>query len=80
MLAGLLITILYIFVYKGFFFIPGTNLLPDTPQGWIFGISPQGFGTIGALINVAVAMLVAKITPEPSKEIQELVERVRIPR
>ena len=80
MIAGLLTTILYIFVYKGFFFIPGTALLPDTVEGWMFGISPQGFGTIGAIINVAVAMIVAKMTPETPREIQELVESVRIPR
>lgn len=80
MIAGLLTTILYIFVYKGFFFIPGTALLPDTVDGWLFGISPQGFGTIGAIINVAVAMIVAKMTPETPREIQELVESVRIPR
>jgi cation/acetate symporter len=80
MIAGLLTTILYIFIYKGFFFIPGTALLPDTVEGWMFGISPQGFGTIGAIINVAVAMIVAKMTPETPREIQELVESVRIPR
>jgi cation/acetate symporter len=80
MLAGLGITILYIFMYKGFLFIPGTNLLPDTAEGWILGISPQGFGTIGAIINVVVAMIVAKNTSETPKEIQDLVESVRIPK
>ena len=80
MLAGLLTTVLYIFMYKGFFFIPGTNILPDTMEGWIMGISPQGFGTIGAVINVVVALVVAKMTPPPSKEIQDLVESVRVPR
>lgn len=80
MIAGLLATILYIFIYKGFFFIPGTALLADTVDGWMFGISPQGFGTIGAIINVVVAMVVAKMTAETPKEIQELVESVRIPR
>ncbi len=80
MIAGLLSTILYIFIYKGFFFIPGTALLADTVDGWMFGISPQGFGTIGAIINVVVAMVVSKMTAETPKEIQELVESVRIPR
>lgn len=80
MLAGLGVTILYIFMYKGFLFIPGTNLLPDTAEGWILGISPQGFGTIGAIINVVVAMIVAKNTSETPKEIQDLVESVRIPK
>jgi cation/acetate symporter len=80
MIAGLLATILYIFIYKGFFFIPGTALLADTVDGWMFGISPQGFGTIGAIINVVVAIVVSKMTTETPKEIQELVESVRIPR
>ncbi|MDY0320287.1 MAG: sodium:solute symporter family protein [Arcobacteraceae bacterium] len=80
MIAGLLATILYIFIYKGFFFIPGTALLADTVDGWMFGISPQGFGTIGAIINVVVAIVVSKMTAETPKEIQELVESVRIPR
>ncbi len=80
MIAGLLATILYIFIYKGFFFILGTALLADTVDGWMFGISPQGFGTIGAIINVVVAIVVSKMTVETPKEIQELVESVRIPR
>jgi cation/acetate symporter len=80
MIAGLLATILYIFIYKGFFFIPGTALLADTVDGWMFGISPQGFGTIGAIINVVVAIVVSKMTPETPQNIQELVESVRIPR
>jgi cation/acetate symporter len=80
MLAGLLTTVLYIFMYKGFFFIPGTNVLPDSAEGWLFGISPQGFGTIGAIINVVVAYFVSKSTPEPSQEIQDLVESVRVPK
>ncbi len=80
MLAGLGITVFYIFMYKGFLFIPGTNLLPDTVDGWILGISPQGFGTIGAIINVTVAMIVAKNTAETPQEIQDMVESVRVPR
>ena len=55
MLTGLTTTLLYIFAYKGFFFIPGTAIMPDTAQGWIFGISPGSFGAIGAVLNFAVA-------------------------
>ena len=80
MLTGLITTLLYIFLYKGWFFIPGTNLLADDPSGWILGISPQGFGTIGAVLNVTVALIVCKLTAPPPKEIQELVESVRVPR
>ena len=40
MLAGLIATLLYIFTYLGWFFIPGTNMLANTPDNWLFGISP----------------------------------------
>ncbi len=80
MLAGLSITLLYIFMYKGWFFIPGTNPLEDTREAWMFGINPTSFGAIGAAINFIVAILVAKMTTPPPHEIQELVEDVRVPR
>ena len=80
MLAGLLFTVIYIFVYKGWFFIPGTNNLPDTAANWVLGISPLSIGAVGAIINFAVAFLVANATEEPPKEIQALVESVRYPK
>ena len=58
MLAGILSTLLYIFMYKGWFFIPGTNMLANTTENHIMGIAPEAFGTIGAIINFAVAYLV----------------------
>ncbi|KKN26278.1 hypothetical protein LCGC14_0876290 [marine sediment metagenome] len=80
MLCGLAFTLTYIFVYKGWFFIPGTANLADTPENWVFGISPLSIGAIGAMVNFAVAFAVANVTEEPPIEIQELVERVRYPR
>ena len=80
MLTGLILTVGYVFTYLGMFFIPGTNLLPNTPDAWLFGISPASFGTIGAIFNFAVAYLVSMQTAEPPQEIQDLVESVRIPR
>jgi len=80
MIAGLVTTLLYIFTYKGWFFIPGTNMLPDNPDGWIFGISPGSFGPIGALFNFVVAYVVSKATTPPPAHIQQMVEDVRIPR
>ncbi len=47
---------------------------------WFFGISPQGIGTVGMVINFIVMILVSLITPPPPVEIQEMVESVRIPR
>ncbi|SCY58760.1 sodium:solute symporter family protein [Paracoccus tibetensis] len=80
MIAGMLTTILYIFTYKGWFFIAGTNMLPDTPDAWMFGISPASFGTIGAVINFAVAFIVSRMTQKPPVHVQELVESIRVPR
>ena len=80
MLAGLFSTCLYIFLYLGWFFIPGTNMLPNTPDNWLFGISPLSFGAVGAVINFAVAYAVMSVTREPPEEIQELVYSIRVPR
>ncbi|TKW67014.1 MAG: cation acetate symporter [Paracoccus denitrificans] len=80
MLAGIISTLLYIFTYKGWFFLAGTNMLEDTAANWLFGISPASFGVIGALINFVVAYLVSNATEEPPIEVVELVESIRIPR
>ncbi|ATJ81675.1 sodium:solute symporter family protein [Halomonas beimenensis] len=80
MLTGLAFTLIYIFVYKGWLFIPGTNNLADTPENWVLGISPLSIGAVGAIINFAVAFGVSKVTEEPPKEIQDLVESVRYPK
>ena len=80
MLTGLLLTLLYIFTYLGWFFIPGTNMLPNTPDNWIMGVSPLSFGAVGAICNFAVAFLVSNATEEPPQEIQDLVESVRYPK
>ncbi|SOB75970.1 cation/acetate symporter [Marinobacter sp. LV10R510-11A] len=80
MLCGLVFTLSYIFVYKGWFFIPGTANLADIAENWVFGISPLSIGAIGALVNFAVAFAVSNATDEPPIEIQELVESVRYPR
>jgi len=80
MLSGLIFTVVYIFIYKGWFFLPGTNWLPDTPAGWIGGISPLSIGTVGAILNFVVAYVVSNATEAPPKEIQDLVDSVRQPR
>ena len=80
MLSGLGITLVYIFVYKGWFFIPGTNNLPNNADNWLFGIQPESFGAVGALINFVVAIVVSKVTAPPPEHIQHLVEDIRVPR
>ena len=79
MLAGLGTTLVYIFVFKGWFFIKSTAMLPDTAEHWFLGIGPQSFGFVGALINCAVAWVVARSTKEPPEHIQALVEEIRVP-
>ena len=81
MIAGIGVTLAYIFAYKGMFFIPGTAIFPaSTPEYWIMGVSPEAFGAIGALVNFVVAYFVSMATAPPPKEIQDLVESIRVPR
>ena len=80
MLTGLISILVYIFVFKGWFFITGTANFPDTEEYWLFGISPLSFGAIGALLNFIVAFAVSYATAPPPAHIQELVESVRSPR
>ncbi|ROO26420.1 sodium:solute symporter [Salinisphaera japonica YTM-1] len=79
MLAGLVATVGYIFVFKGMFFIPGTNLYPDTAEYWLLGVQPESFGAIGAAINFIVAFIVCAVTPAPSARVQQMVEDIRVP-
>ncbi|MCP4045067.1 MAG: cation acetate symporter, partial [Gammaproteobacteria bacterium] len=79
MLTGLLSTLLYIFWFKGWFFIPGTEMAANTPDNWFMGISPEAFGAVGAMLNFASAYVVSKITPPPPEHIQHLVEDIRVP-
>ncbi|WP_226577725.1 sodium:solute symporter family protein [Acuticoccus sediminis] len=80
MLAGLLFTVVYIFMHKGWFFLPGTNQFPDTIQGSLFGIQSTAIGAVGAVINFAVAYFVAARTADTPQHIKDLVESVRVPR
>ncbi|MEM8811480.1 MAG: sodium:solute symporter family protein [Pseudomonadota bacterium] len=80
MLTGLLFTVIYIFLHKGWFFIPGTNQFPDTISGSLLGIQSTAIGSIGALLNFAAAYFVSNATEDTPEEIKELVESVRVPR
>ncbi|WP_439105146.1 sodium:solute symporter family protein [Celeribacter marinus] len=79
MLAGLGVTVVYIFLHKGWFFIPGTASFDDS-NPLLLSIKSTSFGAIGAAINFAVAYVVSNATDEPPVEIQELVESIRVPR
>ncbi len=80
MLVGLGSTVLYIFLFKGWFFVPGTETFANTPDNWLFGIQPEAFGAVGALLNFGTAFLVSTMTSPVPDHIQHLVEDVRTPR
>jgi cation/acetate symporter len=81
MLAGLFVTLFYVFAHKGIFFIKGTDFLPLIGgANSFFGITPEAFGAIGAVVNFGVAFLVDRFTPAPPAHIQAMVEAVRVPR
>ena len=80
MIAGLVVTCLYLFTYLGWFFLPETNMLENVPANYLFGIPPTAFGPIGALINFAVAYFVSMATQAPPQHVQDLVESIRVPR
>ena len=73
MIAGISVTTVYIVYFK--FINPGAN----RPDNWWFGISPEGIGTVGMVINFVLMSIVSKFTPDPPQEIQELVEKLRYP-
>jgi cation/acetate symporter len=75
-IVGLVITMFYIAKFKlGWIGSPESN----TEANWWFGISPEGFGTVGMFVNFAVAIIVSRFTPAPPKDVQDLVEDIRIP-
>ncbi len=81
MLSGLFVTLFYVFAHKGIFFVKGTEFvdLIGGPNSF-FGITPEAFGAVGAVVNFIIAFVVDKVTKEPPEHIQHMVEAVRIPR
>jgi cation/acetate symporter len=77
MVIGLVFTMGYIMYFKGVFITP---LAENVPANWLFGISPEGIGFIGMILNFVVAFAVSKVTGEPPEHIQQLVEDIRTPR
>ncbi len=79
MIAGIGITIFYILKFKFGLFDGGKEAVAGLKEDWWFGISPEGFGTVGMLINFAVSIIIMKFTPETPEDVQELVEDIRVP-
>jgi cation/acetate symporter len=73
MVVGFTFTTAYIIYFKII------NPAADSADNWFFGISPEGIGSLGTIANLVVALAVAKFTPEPPAEVQEIVENIRLP-
>ncbi|MFG0312702.1 MAG: sodium:solute symporter family protein [Phycisphaerales bacterium] len=86
MITGILFTGVYIIMYK-FSWANGllsaiTSWEPggDKSDYWLFGISPEGIGSIGMLINFVVAIVISMFTKAPPQDIQDLIEDIRVPK
>ncbi|MDC1517517.1 cation acetate symporter, partial [Cyclobacteriaceae bacterium] len=73
MIVGILLMLFYMTKFKFGWWLGGTQ------EDWWFGISPEGFGSIAMMANFIVSIIVSKFTPDPPKEVQEIVENIRIP-
>ena len=73
MIVGILVMLFYMLKFKFDWFGGGTK------KDWWFGISPEGFGTVAMILNFIVSLVISKFTPDPPKEIQEIVVNIRIP-
>ncbi len=72
MLTGLIFTFSYIVYFK--FVSPESN----NAVHWWFGISPEGIGSLGMILNFIVALVVMRLTPPPPQEVQDLVQHIRV--
>ena len=79
MISGIGVTLFYVFQHKGIMFIPGTDFLGNSPANWFFGIEPNAFGVVGALVNFSVSFLVSRFSAAPPREVQEMIENIRLP-
>ncbi|HCJ38646.1 MAG: cation acetate symporter [Halieaceae bacterium] len=79
MLTGISVTLLYVFQHKGIMFIPGTSFLGDMSPNWFFGIEPNAFGVVGAIMNFIVALTVSRVTAPPPQEVEDLLDFLHEP-
>jgi cation/acetate symporter len=79
MIVGIGLMLFYMLKFKFGIFDGGKSAVVGLSKDWWFGISPEGFGFIAMLVNFAVSLTVNAFTPEPSEEVQEIVETIRIP-
>ena len=81
MITGLLFTYGYIEYFKGLFLKwIGSPWGENIASNWLLGISPEGIGVIGMILNIIVAISVSHATEKPPQDVFDLVDRIRIPR
>ncbi len=78
MLAGIGVTLAYVFQHKGIMFIPGTSFLGNLPPNWFLGIEPNAFGVVGALVNFVVTLVVTRLTAPPPHSVSQLIDDIRV--
>ena len=80
MLAGLVFTCGYIEYFKGLFLkFFGSPWGENIASNWFLGISPEGIGVIGMILNFCVTLFISRITKKPPEEVVDLVEKIRMP-
>ena len=79
MLAGIGITLLYVFQHKGIMFIQSTSYLGGMDPNWFFGIEPNAFGAIGAVVNFFVASIVSRKYAGIPSDVEDMIRRIRRP-
>ena len=79
MLAGISVTLLYVFQHKGIMFIQSTSFLGTMRENWFFGIEPNAFGAVGAFVNFIVAYWTSKKYPDVPSRVKDMVEKIRRP-
>ncbi len=77
MIVGLVFTAGYIIYFNGVFV---ATFAENIPENWLFGISPEGIGAVGMVLNFIIAVVVSQFTPAPPQSIREMVEDIRVPR
>ena len=79
MLAGISVTLIYVFQHKGIMFVQSTSFLNGMEPNWFFGIEPNAFGAIGAIFNFITAYFVSKKFPAPQENVVKMVLKIRKP-
>ena len=80
MVVGITLMLWYMLKYKFGTFDGGKEAVAGLKDGWWFGISPEGFGTVAMTVNLIIAFVVSRLTPAPPQEVQDIVEDIRVPR